>query len=559
MLFFPTFPKPYISSGSCHLLVASICFYFVLINTHSCFGDLPLNSSEEIKAATPTTQQSQPTSATTEDSNYWFQNAEASLQQKILSQKTIKKKAKNVIFFIGHGMGVSTVTATRIFKGQQEGKSGEENILNLEHLPNVGLAKTFCQDTKVADSACSSTAFLCGTLANEGTIGLTSNVQFGDCRGQQNKSNHVSSVLAWAQARGMSTGIVTTTRVTHATPGATYVHSANSDWENDKQVKDSGENSELCDDIAEQLILGDVGSRINVILGGGRRELTPENELDVESNEPGLRTDGKNLIDSWLQTKNSNSAKYVWNKEQLLSVDKIRTDYLLGLFSYSDMDYVADADFNADPSLTEMTKVAIDVLSKNPNGYFLFIVAGRIDRAHHENKAQKAFLETIAMDDAILTAMTKTLEEETLLLVSSDYSNVMTISGYPSRGNPILGIAGLSDVDGLPYTTISYANGPGYKHPGANGDRYDLANDPLFDLEYTQMTGLPLIEETHGGEDVSIYSRGPWAHLLTGVNHHSFIPHLIAYAACLDIPGRNELKGAHCLSSSFNLSSTSTQ
>ncbi|CAL8129982.1 unnamed protein product [Orchesella dallaii] len=442
-------------------------------------------------------------------------------------------------------MGVPTVTAARIYKGQQDGKRfGEETIFNMEQLPNVGLSKTFCQDSQVADSACSASAYLCGTLANIATIGLTSNVLFRDCIGQQNKSNHVSSVLAWAQGQGMSTGIVTTTRVTHATPSANYAHIADRDWENDKMVKDSGKNSEDCDDIAEQLIFGDVGSRINVILGGGRREMTPNTVLDVESNLPGLRTDGKNLIESWLQTKNPQSAKYVWNKEQLLSLDKFNTDYLLGLFSYTHMDFVADANTTADPSLSEMTKVAIDILSKNPKGYFLFVE----DHAHHGNLAQKAFLEVIAMDEAVLTAMRTTFEEETLLIVSADHSHVMTISGYPPRGNPILGFAGISDVDGLPYTTISYGNGAGYKHPGPNGDRYDLTNDPLFDINYTQMTGLPMTaqEETHGGEDVSIYSRGPWAHLLTGVNHQSIIPHVIAYAACLDIPGKANLKGAHC-------------
>lgn len=65
--------------------------------------------------------------------------------------------------------------------------------------------------------------------------------------------------------------------------------------------------------------------------------------------------------------------------------------------------------------------------------------------------------------------------------------------------------------------------------------------------DYTQMTGLPLLSETHGGDDVPIYSRGPFAHLLTGVNHQSIIPHVIAYAACLNPPVNGHAKGAHCL------------
>ncbi|ODM87869.1 Membrane-bound alkaline phosphatase, partial [Orchesella cincta] len=489
-------------------------------------------------------------SSSTKSENYrnWFETPQSSLRRKIESCTKIERQAKHIIFFLGDGMSIPTITASRIFKGQREGKTGEETQLNFEQFPNIALAKTYCQDSQVADSACSATAYLCGTLANIATIGLTPNVLFGDCIGQMNKSNHVSSVLAWAQTYGMWTGIVTTTRVTHATPAGSYANSADRDWENNKMVQDSGQNPDTCDDIAEQLVLGDVGKRLNIIMGGGRRELTPVTVLDVESNQPGKRTDGKNLIETWIQSKNATSAKYVWNKEQLFNVDLSQTDFLLGLFSWDHMDYVADANTTADPSLAEMTKIAIQILSRNPKGFFLLVEGGRIDHAHHDSKAQKAFIETIAMDDAVLAATENTSKCQTLILVTADHSHVMTFSGYPPRGNPILGFADKSDVDGLPYTTISYANGPGYKHPGANGDRYDLTNDPLNDKDYKQMTGLPLIEETHGGDDVCIFSNGPFSHFLTGVVHQSIIPHVIAYAACLDIPNEEYQKGPHCSS-----------
>ncbi|ODN06286.1 Membrane-bound alkaline phosphatase [Orchesella cincta] len=457
-------------------------------------------------------------SAKSEDSIYWYENAQSSLRRKVGSETKIEKLAKNVIFFLGDGMSVPTITAARILKGQLEGKTfGEEAELNFERFPNVALSKTFCMDSQVADSACSATAYLSGTLGNIATVGVTSKVSFRDCRSQMNKTNQASSVLAWAQARGMSTGIITTTRVTHASPAGAYASIADRDWENDRMIRDAGENPDRCDDIAEQLVLGEVGKRINVILGGGRRELMPITVRDVESNQPGRRSDGKNLIQTWLKTKkNPKSAKYVWNKQQLFNVNVSETDYLLGLFSYDHMDYVTDADANADPSLPEMTKVAIDILSRNPNGFFLFIEGGRVDHAHHSNKAQKALVETISMDAAVLTAVENTSEQDTLILVTADHSHVMTISGYPQRGNPILGFAGISDVDDLPYTTLSYANGPGYKHPVESGDRYDLTDDHLDHPDYTQMTGLPLLSETHGGDDVPIYSRGPFSHLLTG-------------------------------------------
>ena len=68
-------------------------------------------------------------------------------------------------------------------------------------------------------------------------------------------------------------------------------------------------------------------------------------------------------------------------------------------------------------------------------------------------------------------------------MVTADHAYVMNINGYPQRGNPILGFAGIRNVDELPYTTLSYSNGPGYKHPEDHGDRYDLTNDNLGELK----------------------------------------------------------------------------
>jgi alkaline phosphatase len=97
-------------------------------------------------------------------------------------------------------MSLPTITASRIFKGQLEGSPyGEEAELNFEKFPHVGLSKTFCIDSQVSDSACSATAYLCGTKGNIATIGVKSAVGFRDCRSQMNRTNHASSVIAWAQ------------------------------------------------------------------------------------------------------------------------------------------------------------------------------------------------------------------------------------------------------------------------------------------------------------------------------------------------------------------------
>ncbi|CAG7817600.1 unnamed protein product, partial [Allacma fusca] len=224
-------------------------------------------------------------------------------------------------------------------------------------------------------------------------------------------SQQVESALAWAQAAGKSTGIITTTRVTHASPAGTYAHTAFRDWENDSEIKKAGGDPNTCDDIAEQLILRVPGININVILGGGRREFTSSVNKDPETRKGGKRSDGKNLIETWRILKSGKKAEYVWNKEQFQKVNASETDYLLGLFNYDHMNYVLDS--QAEPSLSEMTKKAIEILKKNPNGFFLFVEGGRIDHGHHDTKAQKALIETIAMDEAVRIADKMTSEEDT--------------------------------------------------------------------------------------------------------------------------------------------------
>lgn len=155
----------------------------------------------------------------------------------------------------------------------------------------------------------------------------------------------------------------------------------------------------------------------------------------------------------------------------------------------------------------------------------------RIDHAHHNNQGLRAIWETVEMDRAIQKADEMTHDEDTLILVTADHSHTFSIAGYPIRGNPISGIAEIA-LDNLPYTTLSYANGPAYKSL-VNNRRYNISNDPVDDLKYKQIPNIPRKSETHGGDDVIILSKGPFAHLFTGVQQQSFIPHALGYAACV--------------------------
>ncbi|CAH0715320.1 unnamed protein product, partial [Brenthis ino] len=461
--------------------------------------------------------------------DHWRIQAQWVLKLKATSPLNTKI-AKNVILFLGDGMSIPTIAATRVYLGRKYGYLGEDVKLSFENFPFTGLAKTYCVDHNVADSACSGTAYLSGVKANSGTVGLSGAVKRGDCEGQRDTRNSVTGLMDWAQQAGKSTGIVTTTRVTHASPAAAYAHSADRKWEADVDMPRHGLR---CEDIASQLIRGRVGSSIDVVFGGGRKNFYPRTEKDSKGHY-GIRNDGRNLIREWLLKKEilGSYPKYIYNKQELFKLDD-KYDSVLGLFSFDHMPYHLEAEED-DPTLSEMTQKAIEILSRKNQGYVLFVEGGRIDTAHHETKARKALDETAEFAKAVESALRMVNLDETLIVVTSDHSHTMSYSGYSKRGSDILGIANAkyNSSDNLPYTILSYANGPGFK---ANTDfkRHNIMLDDMNDLNYTYPSLVPISRETHGGEDVAVFAKGPWSHLFSGNYEQNFIPHAIAYAACI--------------------------
>lgn len=358
-----------------------------------------------------------------QDPDFWNNKAENILKQQLNKNYLNKNMARNIIFFLGDGMGISTQMASRMFKG------GEELELSFEKFPYSGLSKTYCVNTQVADSACSATSYLGGVKANYGTIGLSAAVLQDDCIGQSNEVNHVDSIFKNAQDNGMRTGIITNTRITHATPAGTYAHIANRNWENDARVKEDGGSTNTCPDIAYQLIHGHVGKRLNVIMGGGRQEFFKKSEKDSEGNF-GKRSD-KNLIQQWMHIHRKKNHQYIETKEQLMSVDN-KVERLLGLFDSNHMPYHLDDNASDKPSLTEMVKKALDIMESKDDekGYLLFVEGGRIDHGHHLGLAKKALDETIEFEKAVELARSRTSESDTLIVVTADHSHSFTISGY---------------------------------------------------------------------------------------------------------------------------------
>lgn len=475
---------------------------------------------------------------------YWRDQAQQTLQNALKLQRLNTNVAKNVVLFLGDGMGVSTITAARILKGQLQNKMGEEFLLEMDKFPYVALSKTYNTNAQVPDSAGTATAYLCGVKANEGTVGVSAAVTRAQCN--TTAGNEVTSILKWAKEAGKSVGIVTTTRVNHATPSAAYAHSANRDWYSDSEMPPEAI-QQGCKDLAQQLV--ENIPDMEVILGGGRKYMFPKNTSDVEypseDKHQGTRLDGQNLVDVWRAKKPKDKhTRYVWNRTELLALDPKDVDFLLGLFEPMDMMYELDRDAETDPSLTEMVQVALKILQRNPRGFFLLVEGGRIDHGHHEGKAKQALYEAVEMDRAIGKAGSLTSLDDTLTVVTADHSHVFTFGGYTPRGNPIFGLAPMhSDVDKMPFTAILYGNGPGYKV--VSGERENVSAVDYAHANYQAQSAVPLRQETHGGEDVAIFAKGPMAHLLHGVREQNYIPHAMAYAACIGQNTGHCRSGAH--------------
>lgn len=239
---------------------------------------------------------------------WWLEEARRFVERQLIAEPTLSV-AKNSILFVGSGMSMTTLAAVRPYVGS------EETELAFESFPGVGMLKTYCVDQQVADTACTGTALLRGVKSNMGTIGVTAKVKRSDCTAQmQNEGTDiVKSVAQLAIESGKVVGFVTTGRVTGASVANLYATSADREWENDIRVRESSCDSNKVDDIAKQLITGNVGRQLRVILGGGRREFRDRMQTD-ETDVFGTRGDGRDLIREWISQKYEEKASYVWNR-----------------------------------------------------------------------------------------------------------------------------------------------------------------------------------------------------------------------------------------------------
>lgn len=397
---------------------------------------------------------------------------------------------KNGIFVIVDGMGVSSITGARIWKG------GSRSQLAMESFPVIGLARTYSSSDFVTDSAAAGTALASGVKTKNGFVGLSD-----PTLDSTESARELQTLFDLARASGKSIGIVTTARVTHATPAAFYAH-----------VKDRNQELEIADMIKD--------SGLSVLLGGGRGVFFPDSWTDPETGEAGKRTDGRFVVNEL----RSSGWRVVERESGLDNVSaRILKGGLIGLFSYSHMAYETDRNQDAfgEPSLEKMVKKAIEVLKQNPNGYFLLVEAGRIDHAGHENKAGYYFDEMLALDNAVKII---TKQKDTLVVLTADHeTGGLALNGY-GNVDTIKGETLLKDLESYGRPSISWGSGMGYyAQDSVSGNVYQAYHRAAY-LPYSARTGFA----AHTAEDVPVLAKGPGQEQFSGFMNNIDIPKRIA-------------------------------
>lgn len=463
--------------------------------------------------------------------NTWYQQGDAWLQTRLesLQQSSIAliPKAKNLILFVGDGMSITTLTAARIWQGQQLGKLGEEHFLHFEHFPHTALIKTYNTNQQTPDSAGTMSAMMTGVKTRAGLISIGPEQDRSECKNSE--QHHQQTLFEWGHQAGYATGIVTTARLTHATPAATYAHSPDRGWEGD-WLRHPNAYWHGCESIAKQLIETAFPQGLDLAFGGGL------NKLD-------------NHLDTFTQAYGEDRLLTSLKDFQSFDSDSLQDTQapVLGLFSASHMAFELDRvkikkSKKRQPSLKEMTEKALALLQKKDQGYILIVEGARIDQAHHKGNAARALAETSMLAETVKRVDDMTSDEDTLIIVTADHSHSFTMAGYPKRGNPILAKAKNQQdelvlaKDGLPYTTLGYANGETqgrqFSHMqethlenNHGHDHFDLPDTE--DVNFKQGVAVPLSSETHGSDDVALHAKGPGADLFSGLMEQHEIFHTV--------------------------------
>ncbi|THB81336.1 MAG: alkaline phosphatase [Desulfobacteraceae bacterium] len=357
----------------------------------------------------------------------------------LLSLPAFAGQPKYVFYLIGDGLGASQRQFSEFFIREKQQNPAQELLMNTFEV--AGINTTYAANTLITDSAAAGTALASGIKTNKGVIGMTPD------------GKKVKTLIEAAEAKGMATGIITTTRLTHATPAAFAAHNMSRNNENE---------------IAEDFVTSDV----DFFAGGGIRHFIPqarkiENGDAVGKTIKSKRKDDKDLVADF-EAKGYQTFIGMPGAKGFVSQDFSKLDKVFAAFTYTHLPYEIERinKYNDVPSLAKMTRAGIEVLKKDNDGFFLMVEAGRIDHAAHANDPTGVIYDTIAFDQAIKEAYEfyKQHPEETLIIVVGDHETGGMGLGMDSMGYKL-------DLKSLMATRISVEDTLSYGSGQYKGDK----------------------------------------------------------------------------------------
>lgn len=388
---------------------------------------------------------------------------ERSASYTVTNEKS-KKRAKNVILFVGDGMSLQARQIARILsKGITEGRYND--LLNMEKMDNVAVVTTSGYDAIVTDSANSASAYATGHKSVVNAMGVYEN-----CTKDPFDDPKVENIIELVKrTRGMATGIVSTSNITDATPAAMVSHTRRRAEQN----------------FIAQTMLEDK-HRPDVILGGGSRHFIP---MDVPGSK---RKDNVDVIKSFEELGYSFSGTKTELENTPQSADK-----LLGLYQLDNMNVYIDRaviknpkvlkGFTDQPGLVEMTEKAIDTLSKNDNGFFMMVEGACVDKQLHVLDWQRAAYDNIELDKAVGAAQKFAAQNnDTLIIVVADHAHGASITGTYHELDGKTGREAVRTYADSKWPTFEDADGDGYPD---NPDpavtlAVQFANHPDCNIDY---------------------------------------------------------------------------
>ena len=326
-------------------------------------------------------------------------------------------EAKNVILLIGDGMGPEPVGLGIYYNRFMNGMDKRLNLERLMAAGNTGYCLTYQYGTAVTDSASAATALASGVKTRDAIIG------------KDHDGRPMKTITDIARQLGKSAGLISNTRMTHATPAAFYAHIIHRDMENE---------------IASQFIeRGD----LNVALSGGAQHFIPAGmKVEEHPDLKGIakkagwggskRKDNRDLIGE----AKSKGYAIVANDRELSALEAKNTDKLLGLFSASGFPSAIDRQSyhqTGVPTLSQLTEKALEILKKNPQGFFLMVEGGQIDWVAHGNDVASVLHEMLEFDQAIGVAMAfAESNPDTLVVVTADHDTGGLAIAYSNYNPP---------------------------------------------------------------------------------------------------------------------------